>query len=72
MWILLAGSLPLSVSALSPRAQDIYNKAKKFIEEEISPVEAEIFLFTQNPANKWKVHPKIEEIKVGLNKLKYM
>ncbi|KAK2163982.1 hypothetical protein LSH36_71g05101 [Paralvinella palmiformis] len=59
----IPGCLPLSVSALSPRAQDYYKKVKELICKEIIPREKEFYDFAVNPDNKWKIHPVLEELK---------
>ena len=59
-----AGSMPLSVSALSPKAQDIFKRLKTFIKEYILPLEPEFYEYHTDPATKWKIHPKLEALKV--------
>jgi hypothetical protein len=60
----VAGSLPLSVTALSPRVQDIHKRVKKFIREEILPLEKDFYLYQQDHTKKWTIHPKLEPLKV--------
>lgn len=59
------GSLPLSVSALDPRARDIYYRVRDFIRGEILPVEADFAEYVSDPSKRWTVNPKMEELKVG-------
>jgi hypothetical protein len=59
-----AGLLPISVSVLSPKAQDYYARVKKFIKDHVMPLEQELIQHQDTP-EKWSVHPKIEELKVG-------
>lgn len=62
--ILIVGSLPLSPSALSPRAKDIYDRVCKFIKEEVAPIEGDVVKWAFDPQNKWKIPPILEEKKV--------
>lgn len=55
--------LPLSPDALSPRARDLYYKVKKFIREEVKPVE-EAILKGGRPQNPWEPDPRIDVVKV--------
>lgn len=55
--------LPLSPDALSPRARDLYYKVKKFIREEVIPVE-EAILKGGRPQNPWEPDPRIDVVKV--------
>jgi len=59
----IPGSLPLSVSALSPRAQDYHARVKNFIQTKIIPLEKEFFNYHTNPTTKWTIFPKMEELK---------
>jgi len=59
----IKGSLPMSVSALSPRAQDLYKRVVAFIKEKIEPMEHEFVARAMDPATKWSPHPKLEELK---------
>ena len=59
-----ADSLPMSVSALSARAQDFHRRVKKFIEEHILPVEQDVMTWHLTPRTKWMTHPRIEQLKV--------
>ncbi len=61
-----SGSLPLSVSALSPRVQDLHKRVCDFINNYCLPLEAELFEFHSQPETKWKIHPKVEELKVSI------
>ena len=64
--MLFTGMLPLSVSALSPRAQDYYKRVVEFIKEEITTREKDFFDFAMDHNNKWKINPLLEELKVIL------
>ena len=55
----------MSVSALSPRAQDIYHRVKAFISEHVEAFEVEYHMYAADPQTKWTIHPKLEELKVG-------
>ncbi|ELU09435.1 hypothetical protein CAPTEDRAFT_175366 [Capitella teleta] len=59
----IPGSLPMSVSALSPRAQKTFQQVREFIQAEVVPYEAEIARHASNPQTKWTIHPRLEEIK---------
>jgi acyl-CoA dehydrogenase family protein 10 len=64
LFYLFPGLLPLSVSALSPKAQKYYKKVKDFIQKEITPREKELFDFAMEHNNKWKINPLVEQLKV--------
>lgn len=57
-------SLPLNVSALSARAQDLHHRVKKFIEQHVLPVEQDVMSWHSNPQTKWITHPRIQQLKV--------
>lgn len=48
---------------MTPRMQDLYDRAKTFIDNEIQPYEGDWWQWNQNPENLWKPWPKMEEIK---------
>ncbi|XP_013416643.1 acyl-CoA dehydrogenase family member 10 isoform X1 [Lingula anatina] len=54
--------MPVTVSALSFKAQNYHQRVKQFIKEHILPLEGE---FTQHSFadNRWTIHPKTEELK---------
>ena len=64
-WYISAGALPMSASALSPRAYELYQRVKKFIDEKVVPHEQEIHALALDPKLKWTIHPKLEELKVS-------
>jgi acyl-CoA dehydrogenase family protein 10 len=59
----IPGALPMSPSALSPRAYDLYQRVRKFIEDKVVPAEEEIHKLGLDPKLKWTIHPKLEELK---------
>lgn len=59
----IPGSLPLSVKALSPKAQNLHAQVKEFIEKKVIPLEKELFEYHSNPATKWTIFPKLEQLK---------
>jgi len=60
----IPGSLPLSVSVLSPRAQDFHKKVKTFVTEDVIPLEKEFYKWSTDPKTKWTINPKLEALKV--------
>ena len=56
----------MSVSALSPRVQDLHKRVRNFINTHCLPLEQELFAYHQEPDTKWTIHPKVEELKVGI------
>lgn len=56
--------MPVSVDALSPRVQGIYQQVKDMIEQYVLPLEAEILEQGHHMDNHWVVHPRMEELKV--------
>lgn len=65
----IPGSLPMSVSALSPRAQKTFQQVREFIQAEVVPYEAEIARHASNPQTKWTIHPRLEEIKASAREI---
>ena len=61
----VAGSLPVTVSALSPRVQDLHKRVKQFIKDQVVPLEEDLKEFYKVPENTWKISPRLEEVKVG-------
>ncbi|XP_046579018.1 LOW QUALITY PROTEIN: acyl-CoA dehydrogenase family member 10-like [Haliotis rubra] len=55
------GQMPVSVDALSPRVQDLYNRMKRFLADHVAPIEKEVFDYLHGP-NRWTVHPKLTQI----------
>ena len=47
----------------TPRAKDLFERARNFIENEIRPFEDDCRRWVSNPDNLWKRWPKIEELK---------
>ena len=58
------GALPMSVSALEPRARDIFYRVRDFIQKEVIPLEKKFYTYATNPDTKWTVNPLMEELKV--------
>ncbi|XP_076106919.1 acyl-CoA dehydrogenase family member 10-like isoform X2 [Mytilus galloprovincialis] len=58
-----AGSMIVSPDALPPRAKATYDKVKKFIREEIMPLEKDIDKHSLPSADMWKVPPVVEKLK---------
>jgi len=54
--------LPITVSQLRPKAQQIYAELDAFMEEKVYPVEKEI-LTERTGEERWQPHPKLEELK---------
>jgi len=67
-----APSLPLSVSALSARAQDLHHRVKKFMEQHVLPVEQDVLSWHTNPQTKWITHPRMQQLKVTVHYLVYI
>ncbi len=61
----LTGSLPLSVSALSPRVQDLHKRVRDFVNTHCIPLEQQFHEYHSQPDTKWTIHPKMEELKVS-------
>ncbi|XP_071093872.1 acyl-CoA dehydrogenase family member 10-like [Haliotis cracherodii] len=55
------GQMPVSVDALSPRVQDLYNRMKQFLANHVIPVEKEVFEHLHGP-NRWTVHPQLAQL----------
>ncbi|CAG2206167.1 ACAD10 [Mytilus edulis] len=58
-----AGSMIVSPDALPPRAKATYDKVKKFIREEIMPLEKDIDKHSLPSADMWKVPSVVEKLK---------
>ena len=58
----LADSLPVSVSQLRPKAQELYAKLDVFMKEKVYPVEKEV-IAERFGEERWQPHPKLEELK---------
>ncbi|XP_064619377.1 acyl-CoA dehydrogenase family member 10-like isoform X2 [Lineus longissimus] len=56
------GLLPVSVTALSPKAQDYHARVRKFIKDHVLPLEQE-FIDHQDGEDRWSVPAKMEELK---------
>lgn len=59
--------MPTCVEVLDERAKTTVYKVKQFIDKYVVPIEEDLFLWHSNPETKWKIHPKIEELKVKIN-----
>ena len=56
----------MSVSALSPRAQDIHRRVKAFLADHMEALRAESAATADNPDTRWTEPPLLEELKVTL------
>ena len=65
-YICHVGSLPLSVRALPPHAQDIHQRVVTFVQDRIIPLESEFEEWCADPKTKWTINPRIEELKVAV------
>jgi hypothetical protein len=63
--------MPVSVAALSPRAQRLHAAVKQFINEHIIPTEHEFLLWSNDPKTKWTINPRLEQLKVGFDVVGY-
>lgn len=59
--------MAVSPDGLSPRAKNIYDRVKDFIEKEVKPTEKQVIDFYKEEQNRWKVCPIITELKVLMN-----
>lgn len=57
------GLLATCVEALDERAKTTVYKVKQFIDKYVMPIEEDLVLWHSNPETKWKIHPRIEELK---------
>ncbi|XP_056005639.1 acyl-CoA dehydrogenase family member 10-like isoform X2 [Ostrea edulis] len=55
--------MTVSPKGLSPRAKNLYDKVKDFIEKEIKPAESEVMEFYRQEQNCWKVCPTVNRLK---------
>ncbi|XP_062594298.1 acyl-CoA dehydrogenase family member 10-like isoform X4 [Saccostrea cucullata] len=58
-----ANQMVVSPEGLSPRAKDLYDRVKDFIEKEVKPAEKEILEFYKPEQNHWRVCPVILRLK---------
>lgn len=65
--IFFTGNMAVSPDGLSPRAKNIYDRVKDFIEKEVKPAENQVLDFYKEEPNRWKVCPTIRELKVFMN-----
>lgn len=65
--IFFTGNMAVSPDGLSPRAKNIYDRVKDFIEKEVKPTEKQVIDFYKEEQNRWKVCPIITELKVLMN-----
>lgn len=72
--MLYSDSMPTSVTALSPRVQQLHSRLKKFIDEKVVPIEAEVYAHVTNPDPKvrWSIPPVLETLKVTLRMVRNM
>lgn len=56
-------NMAVSPDGLSPRAKNIYDRVKDFIEKEVKPTEKQVIDFYKEEQNRWKVCPIITELK---------
>ncbi|XP_014664040.1 PREDICTED: acyl-CoA dehydrogenase family member 10-like isoform X2 [Priapulus caudatus] len=56
------GLLPITVAALSPRAQDYHRRVKIFIRDNVANWENEYMQYQTQPDTRWTVHPRLRQI----------
>ena len=54
----------MSVSALSPHAQELYRRVEEFMKHHVLPADKEIEEYSKDPKTMWTIHPCLEELKV--------
>lgn len=58
------GMFPTIPSALPKRALDTYNRVKRFIQDEVAPLEKQLIEYAQSD-RKWTPNPIMEKLKVS-------
>ncbi|KAL5017214.1 hypothetical protein ScPMuIL_006803 [Solemya velum] len=56
------GQMPVSVKALSPAVQELHARVKKFIADNVLPLEAECVNHSKSD-KRWQVYPPLEQVK---------
>ena len=56
--------MPVTPDSLAPRAKSVYDKVKKFIRDEIIPLEKNLGKPVENSGDIWKESPVLDELKV--------
>lgn len=60
----LFSGVPLTPDDLSPRAKGIYDKVKVFIENELMPIEAQLYKYAGDVNTMWTENSKLVELRV--------
>ena len=57
--------MPVSVSGLSPKVQDMHRRVKDIVEKHVIPLEGELLSkMGESGHDKWAVDPRLEDLKV--------
>ena len=60
--------LPVTVGALSPRAQQIHRQVREFVRQHVVPFEYEFLKWMEDNETKWTPHPRLDQLKARESK----